>query len=190
MSKVMWNVTIGALAVVLSLQLATRIRARSSEPLTVTMSPPVGAHLETPVTRSTTGDTVRLADVASGNCRYVVVALRTCAACSALADSWEHDLDGVDSSKVLPPGWSAVWLFLDKSSDSTFTQHPTAVPHYQVLASLDSAANALGVRSVPAHLVLDQEGSVVSGGPGAPLWKRDAYKEDCTVDKPTEEGRP
>ena len=97
---------------------------------------------------------------------------------------WRQDIadhQAMSSDPLLPPGWESFWVRLDSVAQPP---HPVDARQEILLLSASDPAELIaesGLRSLPAHLVLNREGLLVSAGPGAPLPLSEAFRDDCTM---------
>lgn len=141
----------------------------------------VGKRLNVAILRTSTPP-MDLSDVEPGNCRYVVLVSPSCAASVAAANSWARtQVADTASSGAVPSGWKIVWVSLGDSAATRRAFPPEGIGPLWVPKDVGKFATALGLRALPAHVVLDQAGRVVEADVGARLLPMESYRADCSI---------
>ena len=80
-----------------------------------------------------------------------------------------------------------MWVSLGDSVSTSHTFSFDGVGPVWVARSATEFTNAVKIRALPAHLVLDRKGRVVEGDVGATLLPVRSYRNDCTIMEPASE---
>lgn len=179
--SVWWFVFLGLSGVALvqgALLRDSRTVRATSQPA---VSPPIGAVPDLVVHRAGASKRQKLSEFGAGSCRLIVVYSPTCGASLNAARRWHQDLSSGAAEGAVPAGWSNAWLSVEDSVASAGFL-PEGFSQPQLYSSSPGAAlGRLGIGAVPAYLILDREGVVLSGGLGAPLHQTGSYATDCTI---------
>ncbi len=176
-----WRWAVSGLLVLIVIQLSVLLGRRTPMvPALPEIDVPVGDTPRMVVHRAGISAREQLTQVGAGSCRLIIVYSPTCGASASAALRWHQDLSA-DSSDAVPKGWSSAWLSVEDSVASAGF-FPAGFTQPRQYASRSRAVlEGLGIRAVPAYLILDREGTIVSGGLGAPLYRPEAYAADCTI---------
>lgn len=174
------GLTVGAAVQGVALTVLARRNAAAALPVAV----PVGAPVDLLVHEAGERSSQNLRDIGTGSCRLIIVYSPTCGASLAAGRRWHQDIMASPDTVALPDGWTVAWLSI---ADSVATAGflPEGFPLRRVYANTaNEVASRLGIREFPAHLILDANGRILSGGVGAPLYQPGAYGADCRVATP------
>lgn len=164
---------------------ALAVMGRSDRfPAAMPVGPPLGALADVAVREAGVRSHVRLADIGGGSCRFIIVYSPVCGASATAALRWHKDILASPDTAALPQGWTVAWLSVADSAASVDFL-PKGFGLRRLYAENEAKVIAhLGIRAFPAHLILDAQGKILSGGPGAPLYRMEAYGSDCRVSAP------
>lgn len=154
-------------------------RARRGGQVGVLAHPPVGTRLSSRVVYAD-ARADKLSDAWPGMCRYVVIYSPHCGACRVRASQWYQTLYR-EKGQHFPADWAVIWVSVEgAAADSGAFPAGFFLPRVYARDGSSLSAEA-GVHAVPAYLVLDRDGTVKTGGVGAPLPAVSAFRSDCSV---------
>ncbi len=181
MKRVGWGDALIVLLAMSALVSFARDRAIDSQAL-----PPLalGQRIEVNVTGPGLVGPTPISDVASGVCRYVIVANRTCPNCSALARAWTTTALNSASGASVPPNWVTFWIVVDDGEvDGALADPAFPVDQFWANGSAHSELLKAGVIAVPFHVVLNEDGLILHGEVGGELAPYASFEEGCYIDE-------
>jgi len=142
----------------------------------------IGSRPEVTIRDPSSGAVSSLTDEGAGKCRMVVIYDPNCSGCRSASLLWMRDLATADSrDAVAGRGWHVLWLsVLPEVLPADLRPSSDIVPHWTVEDSR-ALLQSIRLQSVPATMVLDRNGSIVSASAGGALRSLEAFTDRCTI---------
>jgi hypothetical protein len=143
---------------------------------------PLGGRPSAEVALDGEREPVELANLAHGECLYVVFYWSGCPACRALSLEWREGMR-TQGPEILPSGWAAAWVAREADPLEEFLLPGSPVISAKPLRD-NVFTHQMGITAFPYFAVLDRGGAIATRGVGGRLLEKSQYLSDCSIDVP------